>query len=116
MNIKLKFLAFIFLSSCKNTHQEPTPICKTETSSKITYDVDIKPILDKNCLSCHSNQQHSGGVKIEDISDVKFWANSGDLYDQIIPFDGNPPRMPRGYPLTDCETNTIKKWIDSGLQ
>lgn len=116
MNSKLKLVAFIFLSSCVNTYQETTPLCKAETSSNITYDEDVKPILDKNCFSCHSNKQHSGGVKLEDISDVKFWANSGGLYDQIISFDGNPPRMPRGYQLTDCETITIKKWIDNGLQ
>jgi len=106
---------FIGLFSCKNNQQETTPICKASTTSQITFQNDIQPILVKNCLSCHSNKGHSGGVKLEDFSDVKFWAGSGGLYDQIIPFGGNPPRMPKGYAMTDCEVAIIKKWIDSGL-
>ncbi|MES2519985.1 MAG: hypothetical protein V4585_17850 [Bacteroidota bacterium] len=109
------FLIVALIISCKNSQPETTPICKAETTANITFQNDVKAILDKNCLSCHSTKEHSGGVKLEDISDIKFWANSGELYDQIIPFGGNPPRMPKGAKLTDCEVLIIKKWIDSGL-
>jgi mono/diheme cytochrome c family protein len=106
---------FLFTFACTNSKQDITPQCKAETTSKITYQDDVKAIIDKNCNSCHSNKSHSGGVKLEDLSDLQFWANSGELYDQIIPFGGNPPRMPKGMPLTDCEVLTIKKWIDGGM-
>lgn len=105
----------IHLVACINNKQETSPVCKASDTSPITYQNDIKPILTQNCLSCHSNKNHAGGVSLEDIGDVKFWASNGELYDQIIPFQGNPPRMPRGYSMTDCEILSIKKWVDSGL-
>jgi hypothetical protein len=104
-----------FVIACTQVKQDVSPQCKAETNQKISYQNDVKAIIDKNCNSCHSNKSHSGGVKLEDLDDLKFWANSGELYDQIIPLGGNPPRMPKGMPLTDCEVLTIKKWIASGL-
>jgi uncharacterized membrane protein len=115
----MKKIVYLFLLTftitCTNSKQDVTPQCKAESTSKITYQDDVKTIIDKNCNSCHSNKSHSGGVKLEDLSDLQFWANSGELYDQIIPFGGNPPRMPKGIPLTNCEVLTIKKWIDGGM-
>jgi uncharacterized membrane protein len=109
------FLLMTLLFACKNAKQDVTPICKAENSIIISYQNDVKAIIDKNCNFCHSKKNHSGGVKLEDLNDVKFWSSNGELYDQIIPSGGNPPRMPKGIPLTDCEVLTIKKWIDGGM-
>jgi mono/diheme cytochrome c family protein len=120
MKIKLCFLfAFItlyFLCGCINTKQEVSPICKADSKPDIIYQGDIKAIIDKNCNSCHNNKNHYGGVKLEELSDVIFWAKSGELYDQIIPLGGNPPRMPKGKALSNCEVLTINKWINQGLK
>jgi len=105
----------IHLFACINHKQEVQSVCKASVSSSITYQNDIKTILIQNCISCHSNKNHAGGVSLEAIDDVKFWASNGELYDQIIPFQGNQPRMPIGYSMTDCEILSIKRWVDSGL-
>jgi uncharacterized membrane protein len=110
------FLLLSFTIACTNSKQDVIPQCKAETTAKITYQDDVKAIIDKNCNICHSNKNHSGGVKLEDLTDIKFWSSNGELYDQIIPFGGNPPRMPKGTPLTDCEVLTIKNWIDGGMK
>jgi uncharacterized membrane protein len=109
-----KLLFIVFLQSCIYQKPDIIPICIAETNLPITFKASIQAIIQKNCLSCHSNKAHLGGVKIEDISDLKFYASSV-LYDQIITFDGLPPRMPKGNSMTDCDVKTIKKWIDSGM-
>ena len=106
---------FILCFGCINEKQEVLPLCKADTDVKITYQNDVKEIISKNCNSCHSNKNHLGGVKLEDFNDVLFWAKSGELYDQIIPLGGNPPRMPRGSKMSDCDISTINKWINQGL-
>jgi uncharacterized membrane protein len=111
----LLFLSCSIFISCLNKKQEILPSCKADTEVKISYQSDIKEIISKNCNFCHSNKSHAGGVKLEDLEDVLFWTKSGELYDQIIPFGGNPPRMPKGNTLSDCDISVIKKWINQGL-
>jgi uncharacterized membrane protein len=120
IKLKLQFLIapilLITAWGCVNRKQEVSPICKAESKVEIIYQNDIKGIIDANCNSCHNNKNHYGGVKLEDLSDVIFWAKSGELYDQIIPLGGNPPRMPKGNALSDCDVSVISKWINQGLK
>jgi spermidine/putrescine-binding protein len=52
---------------------------------------------------------------LETYQQVSEDAKSGELYDAIVPFNGNPPRMPKGGILSECEVATIKKWIDNKM-
>lgn len=111
----VKYLLFISMLSCKyEKNVSPEPACQAESLTIVSYQTNIKPILVNNCNSCHNNANHSGGVKLENFNDVKFWASSGILYDQIISVNGLIPQMPKGGRLSDCEVKLIQAWINQG--
>lgn len=92
----------------------PEAKCQADVLSVVSYKNNIQKILIENCNSCHSNANHSGGVKLEDYEDVKFWASSGILLDQITSINGSVPQMPKGGKLSDCDVKLIQHWIQQG--
>ncbi len=116
MNYKIvKYFLFFVIFSCKyEKNITPVANCQADILSVVSYKKDIQKILIDNCNACHSNANHSGGVKLEDFEDVKFWASSGILLDQIISVNGSIPPMPKGGKLSDCDVKLIQNWIKQG--
>jgi uncharacterized membrane protein len=85
--------------------------------SNVTYAVNVKPILQASCYSCHSNSNalHSGGgVALENYTDVVSFVNNGKLMGTIRHDSGYIPMPNGGGKLTDCEINQLQTWIDNG--
>lgn len=79
------------------------------------FAADIKPILQGNCYTCHSNANFDiSGVKLEDYADVKEHADDGMLMNVITHAAGYPAMPQGGAKLPDCTINKIKSWIDHG--
>ncbi len=104
--------------------------CSSEQGVKpVTYAQDVKPILDKHCVSCHVGGQdgasQSGllmdsyeglmeGTKLGPVVVPKSAASS-TLY-RLVAGKADPSiRMPHGgEPLSEQEIETIRAWIDQG--
>ena len=89
-----------------------------DTTSVISYQVHIVPIMSGSCgsnNSCHNAQGASGGVVLENYAGVKSSVDSGKLLSSIT-WDGNASQMPKDSPspLSDCSIAKIRKWIDAG--
>jgi hypothetical protein len=95
-------------------------------ASKPRFDEDIAPILQKNCLPCHSAAKHKSQLVIESYASLMKGGKHGNT---IIP--GNAagsrlvgmlegrihPRMPEGAdPLSAAQIAVIKDWIDAGAE
>ena len=93
---------------------------------KPRFDEDIAPILQKNCLPCHSAAKHKSQLVIESYASLMKGGKHGNT---IIP--GNAagsrlvgmlegrihPRMPEGAnPLPAAQIAVIKDWIDAGAE
>jgi mono/diheme cytochrome c family protein len=79
-----------------------------------TYSASVAPILNKNCMSCHSQAVAEGGVILQTYSEVKQQAESGKLLGTITHAGGFSP-MPKDAPqLPECDLNAIRAWIDAG--
>ena len=81
----------------------------------LTYQANIKPILDSNCAECH----HRGGR--EPNLDSFPFTMSG-ISDQVVIADkilqasgGRMPPSPRTK-LSDTERSTIEQWKNQGLE
>ncbi len=105
--------------SCYKTSEDqlappPSPTgCDTANS---TYSADVVPILQANCYSCHGNGESDGGVHLDSYNNVKDEAEEGALLGTITHASGYPPMPQGGAQLSDCDINTIKDWIDNGMQ
>ncbi len=88
------------------------------------FDAQIAPILQKNCLACHSSSGRMGGLVMENYDSL---IKGGTHGTPIVPgnADGSriiqmlegkiAPRMPFGAdPLPAADIAAIKAWINAG--
>ena len=89
-------------------------------TTSVTFSGTIWPqIIQKNCFGCHNGANASGGVHLENHSQVAAAASipagqPGSLWGAVTHAGGNFP-MPKNQPqLSDCRISQIRKWIDAG--
>lgn len=103
---------------------------KLEQTPRISFEKHIKPIFEQNCISCHNEKKHKGGVDMSTESDA---LTSGENGPSIVPFDLKhslgytsiilpadddnimPPKK-SGPPLKKDEIQMVKAWIEQGAQ
>jgi hypothetical protein len=95
---------------------------------KVDFSTEIKPILNKHCISCHGGVKKSGGFSV--LFEDEAFAPTESGHPAIIPGDpgsselirrlthSDPElRMPyKRTPLTEEEIELLKKWIKQGAQ
>lgn len=91
-----------------------------------TYDDDIKPIVQRRCLPCHSASEMRASLNLETFQGVVKGGGSGDvvkpgrasssmLY-KVVAREEGVPQMPLGGPkLPDADIQKIHEWIQGGL-
>jgi WD40 repeat protein len=95
-------------------------------ASTPAFSTDIAPILQKNCLACHSSAANMGGLVMESYDLLMKGGKDGPA---IVPgkseqsrliqmLEGKvQPRMPFGTdPLPASDIATLKAWIDTGAK
>ncbi|MCB2221011.1 MAG: hypothetical protein KQI35_11495 [Bacteroidetes bacterium] len=84
-------------------------------SSFVTYPGLVYPILQENCITCHSQPVPAAGLDFNNYENVAFIAQSGQLLGAIKHLPGYTPMPENGPPLTDCEIGIIQKWINDTI-
>ena len=85
----------------------------------VSYSFTIKPVLQSNCYTCHSNANASGfgaNIRLEDYNDVKAVSDDGRLLGSIRHESGYSPMPKGGSKLSDCTILQIEIWIENGSQ
>jgi hypothetical protein len=95
--------------------------CETQTYDEIsgeevanpTYTTNVKPIIENNCLSCHSL---AGGEipTMETYSQVRDAAENGNMICRIDDQSCGAV-MPQSGRMPQTRINTIKKWTANGF-
>ncbi len=78
------------------------------------FSADIFPLISANCKGCHSGNDPSGGVRLENYTTIKAAADNNSLYGSVAWLSGYSPMPKDGFRLTDCNITQIKNWIDNG--
>jgi len=100
----------------------------TPGSQKVDFSADVKPILNKKCISCHGGVKKQGGFSVLFREEALAATKSG--HPAIIPGDPDgsemikrltskdpEERMPYKHePLSGDEISILKKWIKQGAQ
>ena len=82
----------------------------------VTYQNDVKPIIDTNCIMCHSNPPQNGApMPLVTYENVKDAVENRNLIGRISSFD--PAfSMPFGGPrLPQNLIDTVIQWNEDGL-
>lgn len=114
MKINLKFkkeflilLLSVFLSSCLTNVEEAlieeNP--NVDPCETITYTLNVKPIIDNNCIVCHGNGGNFPNLTTYNGTS----ANANSVKAEVV-----SRRMPQGNSLTNDEIQAISCWVDAG--
>ncbi len=116
--------SFLLLISCLqdkntpiatvNTPQTPVtavPNSVTCDTININFEKSIMPILEANCIACHTTAQSSGGVDLSSYAKILPYISNGKLYGSIMHLPGYQPMPSISSQLSKCDLATIKKWL-----
>lgn len=84
-----------------------------DTTSTTSYQTHIVPIIQNNCIACHSGSGANADVHLDTYEGVRDAANSGQLVGATW-HDPNFAPMPPNYQLDSCSLVQINKWVLAG--
>lgn len=109
------FVFSVSVSSCYyDVEEELYPAgCNIDS---VGFAADIFPIINQNCLICHSDAANLGNVSLADYGKVKQYVDSQALLGSIRHESGYSP-MPQGQAkLSKCDIEKIEKWVSEGAK
>lgn len=87
---------------------------KCDTTGTISYSMQVVPLLQQQCLPCHTVSSPDGGIILGSYTADRALALNGKLYGSLNHASGYSA-MPKGRAkMSACQLATIKKWIDGG--
>ena len=84
-----------------------------DSVGNMSYDRQIKNILENNCVACHRGSGANADVHLDTYAGAFDAANNGALYGATWHDVGYTP-MPPNYQLDSCALVQIKKWVLAG--
>lgn len=87
--------------------------CDTNT---FAFTADVKPIIDKYCVGCHTAIQAPQGIVLDSYSGIVNAVDNGGMLNAIRHEQGYSAMPQGGSKLSDCEIRTIEKWVEAGKQ
>lgn len=100
---------FIGFNACSG------PKSTTTTTTAISYNGQVKAIIDANCAStCHNASRPAAGIDLTTYAKVKQYTLEGQLIPAIQHAEGADPMPKKSPKLDDASINTIVTWASSG--
>ena len=111
----LFIVGLLLLSSCYYDNYDDLAVagivCDTVS---MKYSVDIVPIMDNSCVSCHSGSVPAGNIDLSTYSNVKVYADGGSLLGSIAHENGYSSMPKNQNMLDDCTISKVLAWINQG--
>jgi hypothetical protein len=108
------FLVWVLLTQpgCKNYNSvDLYPPCDT---TNVTYSHDIYPIVEANCLPCHTTANNLGGIILDNVDSARIPAQNGLLL-KAVTWDPSVVPMPKGgAQLSECDIDKFTRWVNLG--
>jgi len=108
-------VTMLLLNSCYYDNAEDLypnpPACDT---TNVTFSVDVFPVINASCTSCHSGSAPGGNVSLSNYDEIVASAVNGGLLGTIM-HDANWSPMPKnGTKLDDCTIKKLEIWVANG--
>lgn len=107
-------LVILTITGCYKDNEETLygGDCNTDN---VSFSATISPLISNNCVSCHSGEWASGGIRLSNYNEISAAANSGRLVGAIS-HEAGFSAMPQGSSkLSDCSISQVEAWIAQGL-
>lgn len=113
--INFLVLGMVVFSSCYYDVAETLYPAGTCNTANMSYETDIRPILQHNCYVCHSVAANNGNVTLEGYNQLTPYL-SERLLGSIKQQNGFSPMPKNSSQLSSCEIAKIEQWIIDGAQ
>ena len=110
----LVLLAMLSTSSCYYDNAEQLYGSGASCDSVATWTIDVQPLIQSQCLSCHQGASASGGLDLSTHSLVQNSVLNGSMLDRINRSAGDPLAMPPGGSLSECSKAKVRVWKRAG--
>lgn len=77
----------------------------------LSFELDILPIIDAKCNSCHGNESNTTGINLTTYDNLLSYDFCFQIDNDLMP----PSNLVESFQLTQCEKLKIKTWIEDGL-
>src|SRR5258708_7668637 len=99
----------------------------SQGTPRIDYDRQVKPLFEKNCLECHSQDKRKGGLSLATYDDILDGGKDGPVVRPghaatsmllaRVSGDRDGDRMPKDEdPLRPADVALLQRWIDEGAR
>lgn len=99
------------------------------TKAGLTYEKDIKPIMDASCVKCHGSEKQKGKLRLDSLEAVLKGGENGKILEKgkgdkspvlysvarVDPDTAMPPEG-KAEPLTKEQVGLLRAWIDQGAK
>jgi cytochrome c5 len=110
-------IALLF-AACKGTQKTATttPVVPLDCSNKaLTYNTEIKTIIENNCTKCH-NTNNKAGYNFFTLESVKKAVGNGQLLGTIKHTSGFAKMPAYAAKLDQSAIDKIECWINNGMK
>jgi len=83
-------------------------------TAAVTFSQDVSKILTQQCLSCHNDNNTTGGLSLEGHTKASAAAVLYTFMNRIERSVGDVLLMPPNGPLSDCDQSKLRAWIAEG--
>ncbi len=90
-----------------------TASCDT---ANVSYASVVKPILDNNCVGCHSGSAATAGVNLSSADNISRVVSRNRVFPRVLTSSGGASQMPPGGRLSQCEIDKITAWVNQGAR
>lgn len=108
-------LTVILLNACEYEHREPLDL--TELPEVVSFSIDILPVFEENCVSCHDGSQPpdlTADYAYSDLSGGNYLKlDSPEESEFYLKISGNESMAPYA---DDHDRALILKWIEQGAE
>jgi hypothetical protein len=123
-----RFVLFLAVCPALSAADVQTNQLPAAANIKISFDRDIRPILETSCLRCHGPEKPKSHFRLDNRDAALKGGNEND--DDIVPGDSSKSMLPhyvarlvpdfemppagKGDPLTHQQIGLLRAWIDQG--
>lgn len=105
------FSTVLLLSCNSSTYEEISD--HTPAPEIVTYAANVKPIVDENCISCHSQGGPAAFRPLTEYNQVREYIDI--IINRIEKQNGDPQKMPVGGTLSSSQIDIFIQWKADGF-
>ena len=89
--------------------------CDDCDTTDVSYAQNIVPLLNQNCVICHSGTNPQAGLSLTNLAEVQGAVTYKNLIQRVRHETGYPVMPPSGVKISDCNIRQLELWIQDGM-